>query len=347
MLFRAVMSATEPCYASVMLLRNKLYDSGLLKASRLERPVISIGNITAGGTGKTPVVRWIAERLREEGRQVGILTRGYKAGPNLVADEVQMLERSLNEGSARPVYLRAQPDRLAAGQSLLKEHSNIGVLLLDDGFQHRRLARDFDLVLVSAANPFGYGHVLPRGLLREPRRGLRRSTALVLTHADQVSAGDLSRIESQLRSYAPGVPIYRAVHVQAGLRSPRCASAGPPDQPLDLLSRRPFFAFCGIGSPEVFDSQLRRFGKQYVGHRWLDDHHRYTAADLITLRAQARQAGAQLLVTTEKDWVKVASLPESHALPEIMRIDLHVRFLDGSDTRLLAQLRSLLSRRHA
>lgn len=340
-LSRTLLATAEPFYAAAMLLRNKLYDSGFRKVSRLDRPVISVGNITAGGTGKTPIVCWIAERLRDEGRQVAILARGYKAAPGQLADEMQMLDRSLNHAAARPVFLRAHPDRVSAGQSLLKEHPKIDLLLLDDGFQHRRLARDFDLVLISAARPFGFDHVIPRGLLREPLRGLRRADAIVLTHADQISAGELSRIESQLRRYSQGKPICRAVHAQTGLRSPRCPSFGPEDRSIDLLSRRPFFAFCGIGSPDVFDSQLKRFGKEYVGHRWFPDHHRYTPGDLLALRTQAKSDGAEFLVTTEKDWVKIAQLPESQGAPEILRINMQVRFLDGSDTRLLAQLRSL------
>lgn len=338
---RAVMSAGEPGYAAAMLLRNKLYDSRLFKVTRLERPVISVGNITTGGTGKTPLVHWIARRLRDEGRHVAVLSRGYKAARGQLADEANFLERSLNQSAKSPVYVRAQPDRVAAARSLLQEHPEVDVLLLDDGFQHRRVARDFDLVLVSAANPFGFGHVLPRGLLREPLRGLARAHAIVLSHADQVSAGDLSRIESQLRRFAPGVPVYRSVHAMTGLRSPKCPTSGEGDQPIDLLSRRPFFAFCGIGSPEVFDSQLTRFGKQYVGHHWFDDHHRYTAADLALLRSQAARAGAQLLVTTEKDWMKIAALPEPQS--QIMRVDMQVRFLDGSDTRLVGQLRTVLA----
>jgi tetraacyldisaccharide 4'-kinase len=342
-LTRTVLAAAEPIYAAAMLLRNKLYDSGFRKVSRLDRPVISVGNITAGGTGKTPVVRWLAERLRDEGRQVGIVSRGYKAAPGQLADEMQMLDRSLNHGAARPVHLRSHPDRIVAGQSLLKEHPKIDLLLLDDGFQHRRLGRDFDLVLISAARPFGFDHVLPRGLLREPLRGLRRADAIVLTHADQVSAGELSRTESQLRRYGPGTPIYRALHAQTGLRSPKCASFGPADRSIDGLTRRPFFAFSGIGSPDVLDSQLKRFSKQYVGHRWFPDHHRYTPGDLLALRTEAKNAKAEILVTTEKDWVKIAQLPESQAAPEILRMDMQVRFLDGSDTRLLAQLRSIVT----
>jgi tetraacyldisaccharide 4'-kinase len=340
-LTRALLATAEPFYAAAMLLRNKSYDSGFRKVSRLDRPVISVGNVTTGGTGKTPIVRWLAEELRDEGRQVGILSRGYKAAPGQLADEMQMLDRSLNQAAARPVFLRAHPDRIAAGQSLLKEHPKIDLLLVDDGFQHRRLGRDFDLVLISAARPFGFGHVLPRGLLREPLRGLRRADAIVLTHADQVGAGELSRVESQLRRYGPGTPIYRAVHALTGLRSSRCASSGAPDHLIDLLSNRPFFAFCGIGTPDVLDSQLRRFGKQYVGRHWFPDHHRYTPGDLVALRTQAKNSGAEILVTTEKDWVKIVQLPESQSTPRILRIDMKVRFLDGSDARLLAQLRSI------
>jgi tetraacyldisaccharide 4'-kinase len=238
--------------------------------------------------------------------------------------------------------LKANPDRAAAGASLVIEHPEIDVFLLDDGFQHRRLARDFDLVLVSAAAPFGFGHVLPRGLLREPLRGLSRASTVVITHADQASSSELNRIESVVRQYHPRAPIYRAVHAQTGLRPPASGSSRSAAQPMSLLAQRPFFAFCGIGNPAAFDSQLKRFGTRYAGHRWFDNHHDYNEADLASLRAEATRHKAEFLVTTEKDWAKIVRLPSSQATPPIWRIDVSVKFLDGGDARLLADLRRIV-----
>jgi len=338
-LLRAGLRIAEPFYAGSMMLRNRFYDAGWLGTTKLDRPVVSIGNITTGGTGKTPMVRWLAEQLRGDGRHIAILSRGYKAAPSQLGDELEMLGRSLSHKSDPPVRLMANRDRAAAGASLLRAHPDIDVVLLDDGFQHRRLARDFDLVLISAAQPFGFGHVLPRGLLREPLRGLRRASSVVITHADQTSSAELNRIESVIKKYHPQVPIYRAVHTQTELRPPPSGSSGSAAQPMELLSRRPFFAFCGIANPSAFDSQLKRFGQRYEGHRWFDDHHDYTEADLASLRAEATSKRAELLITTEKDWAKIVRLPSSQAAPEIWRIDMSIKFLDGADARLLADLR--------
>jgi tetraacyldisaccharide 4'-kinase len=334
-LLRAGLSAAEPFYAGAMMVRNRFYDNNWRGARKLDRPVISIGNITTGGTGKTPMVRWLAEQLRTDGRRVAILSRGYRAAGPQLGDELEMLDRSLNDGSRPAVLLAANPDRAGAGARLLAEHPEIDVFLLDDGFQHRRLARDFDLVLVSAAEPFGFGHVLPRGLLREPLSGLGRASAVVITHADQTRSADLNRIESVIHRYQPGLPVYRAVHVQTELRSPSCER-----HPIGILARRPFFAFCGIANPSPFDSQLKRFGASYVGHRWFNDHHHYTASDLAALREAATRAGAELLITTEKDGSKI--LPSATAAPEIWRVDMSIRFLDGAESRLLADLRRIV-----
>lgn len=340
---RGVLAVAEPFYAGAMLLRNRLYDSGYLHAAKLGRPVISIGNITTGGTGKTPMVRWLAERLRDSGRRVAILSRGYKAAASELGDELEMLKSALNDGPERPVFLAANPDRAAAAAGLLGEHPEIDVFLLDDGFQHRRVRRDLDVVLVSAAEPFGFGHVLPRGLLREPLSGLGRAGAVVITHCDQVSAGELSRIESVIREHqrASGSqrvhPLYRAVHEQTGLRPPQAGSSGPPPQPIDWLSGRSFFAFCGIGTPPAFDAPLRRFGPRYVGSRWFADHHAYGESDLQWLRGKAKEKGADLLLTTEKDWAKISRLSTAQAEPHIWRVDMTMKFVGDDETRLLAQ----------
>src|SRR4051794_36561894 len=163
---RALLSLAEPFYAAAAGARNRAFDRDPRKLRRLPRPVISIGNLTAGGTGKTPVVRWLASRLRDDGLRVAVLSRGYKATPGSLGDEQRMLESLLNGPGKVPVVIRADPDRYSTGVAALREHPEIDVFLLDDGFQHRRLGRDLDLVLVNMTEPFGYGHVLPRGLLR-------------------------------------------------------------------------------------------------------------------------------------------------------------------------------------
>ncbi|HEY2587470.1 MAG TPA: tetraacyldisaccharide 4'-kinase [Tepidisphaeraceae bacterium] len=338
-LARGFLTIVEPFYAGAITIRNHLFDRQLKSIRHLPRPVISIGNITTGGTGKTPMVQWLAENLRREGRRVAILSRGYRAAPGSLGDELSMLDRALNDPGDPPVLLRANSDRYAAGEELLKEHPEVDVFVLDDGFQHRRLARDLDVVLINAAEPSGFGRVLPRGLLREPLAGLRRAGAVVLTHADQATPEQLTAIEAEIRRHNATAPLYRAIHAQAGLRSSRPEIES---HPFNELSRHRFFAFCGIGNPAAFHRQLARFVDTYVGRRWFGDHHAYTAEDLANLSAEARKAGAEILITTEKDWVKVEPFATAIDLP-IWRAEVRIQFSDEDEPRLLDQVGCVLA----
>jgi tetraacyldisaccharide 4'-kinase len=343
MLARAALAAAEPFYAGAMVLRNRLYDAGIRRAHPLGRPTICIGNLTAGGTGKTPMVRWLAGNLRDAGHTVAVLSRGYKSADGKPGDEQIMLDRCLNGPGTKPVAMFANPSRVNAAAAALRDNPAIDVFLLDDGFQHRAAERDLDIVLLNATDPFGYGHVLPRGLLREPVRGLSRAGAVVITHADRISEAELEGIERRVRQHNPAVPIYHAIHAPAGLRTSAVASAAPPDRTLDDLRACRFFAFCGLGSPEALHQQLQSLGAGYAGHHWFADHHDYSAQDLATLRAQAAAAGADVLVTTEKDWAKVVALPGARdGPPEIWRLDVEIRFLADGGSRLLGQVSKLL-----
>jgi tetraacyldisaccharide 4'-kinase len=331
---RAAMSAASIPYALATAARGGLFNAGLRKPARLPRPVISVGNITTGGTGKTPVVRWLAEKLRQSSTTVAVLSRGYKAIPGELGDEQQMLEELLNRPGEQPVIVRANPSRLRAGKDVLQNHPGVGVFVLDDGFQHRQLARDFDLVLINAAEPFGFGHLLPRGMLREPLAGgLRRAHAFLLTRADHVDDAGRARIVETIRKHNASAPIYESVHAPTGFREP-----GRSDLlPLDALRSRRWFAFCGIGGPENFVRQLQKIGGTCVGHHGFADHHPYTSQDLETLSHKAASEGANLLVTTEKDWVKIAALRTS--LP-VWRLDVEIRFpRKGDEANLLADVK--------
>ena len=211
-----LLRAAEPVYSGIMAARNRVFDAGI-GVKRLPRPVVSIGNVTAGGTGKTPVVRWLCEQLRSLGHNPAVLLRGYKSVDG-VSDEQRLLHSLLNPPGGAPVIVRANPDRFAGGSDVLRERPGTDVFVLDDGFQHRRLARDFDLVLINAAEPFGFGHVHPRGLLRESLRGLGRADAVLITLADAVAALALEAIESRVRQFHADIPIYHASHVLCGFR---------------------------------------------------------------------------------------------------------------------------------
>lgn len=340
---RTAMAAVEPIYAVGASWRNRPFDRDPGRARRLARPVVSIGNITAGGTGKTPVVRWLAGRLRDDGRRVAILSRGYGARAGSLGDEQRMLDRLLNVPGRLPVVIRANPDRLAAAAAALADDPAVEAFVLDDGFQHRRAARDLDVVLINATEPFGFGHVLPRGLLREPLRGLARAGAFVMTHALSVDHAERARITRELRRWNPDAPIYRAVHEPVGLRSPAVASADPPDVALTRLRSVRAFAFSGLGNPAGFEGIVRKLCDGYSGAERFADHHDYAGEDVVRLRAAARASGAEVLVTTEKDWVKLAALPGiAEGEMPIWRLDVVARFLDDDGERFLELVREAI-----
>jgi tetraacyldisaccharide 4'-kinase len=341
-LLRAALSGAEPFYAGAAAARNWLFDLGLKKAHRLSRPVISVGNLTTGGTGKTPVVRWLAERLRADGRHVAVLARGYRAIPGQPGDEQLMLDRLLNGGRGGDhVTVAANPDRVAAAERVLRERPEVDAFVLDDGFQHRRLARDLDVVLLSATSPFGYGHVLPRGMLREPVRGLRRAGAVVITHADQKSPAEVEAIDRRVRSVHPNVPVFRAVHAYTALHTPEDATL-----PVGELATRNWFGLCGIGDPQTFVRQLESVGGRCAGYRCFADHHHYTPSDLEDVRREARSANADVIVTTEKDWAKLRALPAAADItPPIWRVDLRVQFLGDGEGRLWERVKAAVSAR--
>ena len=340
---RAGLSAAAASYALAVRARNGMFDRRLRRPARLPRPVVSIGNITAGGTGKTPVVRRLAERLRDAGRTVAILSRGYKARPGTLGDEQRMLAALLGGAppGKPPVIIRANPNRAEAGRAVLREHAGVDVFLLDDGYQHRQLARDFDLVLVNAADPFGYGRVLPRGLLREPLGGLARADAFLLTRVDQVGDARLAEIRGVLGQHNAAAPVYESVHAHTGFRT---ADPEAPALPVTALRDRRWFAFCGIGEPTSFVRQLAGIGGPAAGHRFFADHHAYAEADVRALRSEAAEAGADVLVTTEKDWVKLAPLATmaEPGLP-VWRVDVEIQFSrDDHERMLLREVTSVL-----
>lgn len=333
---RASLRAAEPFYASAMRLRNRMFDRGWLAAHRLGRPTISVGNVTAGGTGKTPFVRWLAARLGDDGRVPAILLRGYQSIGGF-SDEAAMLRAQLD------CIVACGADRVESATRVLKEHPEIGVFILDDAFQHRRAARDLDIVLINAVQPFGYGHVHPRGLLREPPAGLARADAFVLTHADEVD--DRSALRQEIRKHNATAPIYAARHALIGLRSAARGATAPPDVSLDELSRRRIFVACGIGSPESLLKQLEASHANLAGSRVLPDHHAFTEADIDALLDAARRAGADAIVVTEKDWAKIARLPAAKIAsePEFLRLDMEIQFLDAADEQaMLNQVRAAL-----
>jgi tetraacyldisaccharide 4'-kinase len=290
-------------YAAVSRLRTVAYKSGVLPAKQLDATVISVGNLTVGGTGKTPMVLWIAERLLTEGKRTGILTRGYRGGGTdatgprtghgSMSDEVQLLRARLGPSAAFGVGA----DRFEKGQELLRE--GVKWFVLDDGFQHLQLARDANIALIDATDPFGGGRVLPAGRLREPRSGLARADIIVITRSDHAPA-----VESLIRRYSKA-PVFYA---QTKLEGVRSFCDGQWGGHLAPEEGRRLFAFCGVGNSSAFLADLRRWGFEVVGHNVFPDHHRYKPADEDAITKAAVEAGAAGLVCTEKDVYKLDQL---------------------------------------
>jgi tetraacyldisaccharide 4'-kinase len=317
-------------YGAAVRVRNRLFDRGWKRQHRATVPVVSVGNLTLGGTGKTPCVEYLARFYRERDVRVAVLSRGYGAdrGPN---DEALVLEENLPD-----VPHLQGADRFAlAGVAV--EELEAELLILDDGFQHRRLARDLDLVLLDATNPWGYGAVFPRGLLREPPSSLRRADAVLLTRCDQVAASDVNTLASEVRDRAPGRPVVETTHTPVAW-----VQHGHADRPPEALRGRPVVAFCGLGNPEAFRHSLRALGADPADFRTYPDHHAYTRTDVDDLRAWAQQQPADaVLATTQKDLVKLRTdrLGERDLLA--LKIGLHVRPGPDAD-QLHAKLSGLI-----
>jgi tetraacyldisaccharide 4'-kinase len=299
-------------YGSVARLRARAYATGLLRTKRLDARVISVGNLTVGGTGKTPMVLWIAQRLLQEGKKTGILTRGYRgtAGPDgPTSDEAQLLKARLGDRIAMGVGA----DRYARGLELAGR--GVDWIILDDGFQHLQLARDADIVLIDATNPFGGGRLLPAGFMREPKTALRRADAIVITRSSRALA-----VEAAVRRET-NVPIFYA---RAQLDSVRLVKPGASEDAVASARERRWFAFCGVGNPAAFVSDLREWGFLVCGPRFFRDHHRYTQSEMDDLGKQARAAGADGLLCSEKDRFNLGSVQSFPLETAYCRISLKV-----------------------
>ncbi|MCX5662394.1 MAG: tetraacyldisaccharide 4'-kinase [Planctomycetota bacterium] len=332
--WRTLLACAEPAYRGVVVLRNKLYSSNVLRSHDLGRTTISIGNLTTGGTGKTPMVIDLARRLLDKGAAPAVLLRGHMAGPE-GSDEARLLAEEL--GPRVPVEV--DPRRVLAAKRVLERRPDIDVFLLDDGFQHRQARRDLDLVLLDALEPFGPGRMLPRGLLREPRPSLARAGAVIITRADQVDARDLRGLDEQVRSLTGKPPLAHVAHRWIGFRDHK-----DEPHPAGALQRLTVVGVCGIGNPRGFAATLAHHTATPPAMQLFPDHHAYTRGQVETLLLQAKSSGAAAIVTTEKDWVKWKSLlPERPALP-IFRPVLRLLFLDGEEATGELLARTLAAR---
>ena len=301
-------------YGRIIDLRNALYDRGWIATHSLGARTISIGNITTGGTGKTPLVSLVAKILANNGEKVCILTRGYgreNSSARILVSDGESVFVDAKTGGDEPVELAqrllgkaivvADTDRVAAA-NWAKENFGVTAFVLDDGFQHRRAKRDLDIVCIDATNPFGNGRVLPAGRLRESLRNLKRADAIVITRANL--AMDLDDLRSEISNLISDARVFEAnnrivdcVELKNYHAKARCL----------IEFERPF-AFCGLGNPQNFFDQLRQDSISPVGTKTFGDHHRYNEDDIRSIETAAKSAEAESLITTAKDAVKLTDL---------------------------------------
>lgn len=287
-------------YTAVVRVRNRRYDRGKARIHKAAVPVVSVGNLSVGGTGKTPMVQWLARWFGERGTRVAVISRGYGAkhggGAN---DEALELERKLPG-----VDHLENPDRVAAVKKAVATFGT-QVVVLDDAFQHRRMARDLDIVLLDALEPFGFGHVFPRGTLREPLTGLARAHVVALSRAELLDSAARSEIRQRVKSLAPEALWLEVSHAADALEN----SSGER-RPIKALAGRPVAAFCGLGNPAGFRHTLEACGYRSVAFREFPDHYSYGPADIESLTdwvedLRAQEPGLEAVICTSKDLVKL------------------------------------------
>lgn len=326
---RGLLRLGEVVYAIGVTARNRRYDRRGPDA-RLDVPVISVGNLTVGGTGKTPLVIELVRRLGAMGKSPAVVARGYGSEVGEAGDEERLIRRHC-PGAA---YV-ADADRIAGAARAVADFG-ADVIVLDDGFQHRRLGRSLDIVLIDATCPFGYEHLLPRGLLREPMASLRRAGLVVITRCDQTSSVHLRQIEHKLSRLAGDAPVIKCRHIPIGLEEVQ-----GKDVPTPVAGQRAVL-FAAIGNPTSFVHTCTSLGVEVVGHRWWPDHHRYTPHDVNTLTKVGRFPPHDILLTTEKDAVKLARLPAlDHAGIGVVKISID--FVDDGGTILESSLTNVLA----
>jgi tetraacyldisaccharide 4'-kinase len=301
-------------YGLAMRIRNWHYDRAA-SVVRVGAPVLSVGNITVGGTGKTPLVIELVRRLLAVGRRPAVLTRGYGAAGGSTADEVAELRLAI---PAVPVLAGA--DRADRARRALAENA-ADCFVLDDGFQHRRIGRDLDLVVIDTLAPWGGGRVLPAGRLREPLDALRRADVVVLSRANQAVPAVLAEIEAVLRRLVPSAALLGSRVEASGVAGQDGASVE-----VESLAARTVLPVCGIGNPRTFARLVEVLAPRRVEPLVYCDHHAYTAADVAAIVDAARRRGAHAVLTTRKDWVKLAPLwgqqaPQTAGL-ELLRLDI-------------------------
>lgn len=329
-------------YGMMVALRNHLYDRGILKQVKLPHPVISIGNITAGGTGKTPMTVLTANGLKARGFRPAVLSRGYggnlKTSGNIVSDGTNILlgpdaagdEPVLIAAAAPGIPVLTGPDRYVSGQSAI-EKFGADVLILDDAFQHRRLFRNVNIVLLDEDKPFGNGHLLPAGPLRELPAALNRADVIVATG---ISRGGKKRKNPALPDI---MPVFRARYQPLDIIQGKDNHILPPG----ALQGKKIYAFTGIAAPDKFCATLEELGATIIKFLAFPDHYFYKQDDVQAITGEAKALDAEMVITTEKDGVKLLKFRDFYRTIAILRVGLR---MDPEKRTFLDTLTKLLKR---
>ena len=340
----AVLKGMSLVFGAVVGIRDFLYRVGLMRRHPLGIQVISIGNVTAGGTGKTPVTEIFARTLAAEGRKVAILSRGYRRkeapwwqrmftqviDPPLVVSDGRHVLLDSAVGGDEPYMLASNlpgvavvvdRNRVKAGRYAVKR-LGCNTLILDDGFQYQKLKHSIEVVLVDATNPFGNGNLLPRGILREPVRRLKRADIIFLTKC----WGDVSAVREEIRRHNATAEIVECNHVPKSLRDVWSRE----EYPLEWLGGKTTCTLSGIASPKGFENSLRRLGARVVWCERYADHHRYDSSEILYALNRTADMGADALVTTEKDAVRFPRLETSPVRCLYLRIAIEI--LSGAES---------------
>jgi tetraacyldisaccharide 4'-kinase len=346
-------------YGALTRARAGLYRSGFLKTERVGAPVISVGNLTAGGTGKTPLVEWVARAVAAEGLRACVLTRGYgreDESRRVLVSDCERVLASVSEGGDEPVLLAESLAGVAsvvrdrdrvAGARWAREELGAQVFVLDDGFQHMRIARDLDVVTLDATEPWGGGHMLPRGLLREPVDALARADCVVITRSDLTH--DLESLRAEVARLTSACVIASRVRTRGLRRIGEQLTTGEENARTNvesltnvvgltdvesIVAAGPVAAFCGVGNPRAFFEQLRKEGFDLRHARPFPDHHAYTRGEVETLAREAEGVGARALLTTAKDAVKLRA--HAFTLPCYV-VEIELEFDDEGSLRRLVK----------
>jgi tetraacyldisaccharide 4'-kinase len=322
-----ILSLLSLMYRPVVNLRNKMYDHGILKQSRLSCKVISIGNITVGGTGKTPAVIMLAKSLKERGYRPAVLSRGYggknKSAVNIVSDGSKILMGHMEAGdepiliakAAEGIPVITGPKRILTGRFAI-DNLNADILILDDAFQHRDIFRDVDIVILNREQPFGNGFLLPRGPLRESLESLKRAHFLIWK--DSTEEGRYPKYQEQgIGLYLPVLSVY--------LRPKDIIRGGAGDvYPLEFLKGKKVCAFAGIASPEAFSKTLESLGGVVRSFTEFPDHYRFVQADISDIRRRYIDSASDIIMTTEKDGVRLADFPDFLKDVFLLRLEMEM-----------------------